>query len=205
MPAATTARRSQLAKRQAYRQVVVDCAEELFAGRGVAATRVEEIAQAAGIAPRTLYSVFSGKQEIVDEVCERRRVELVAYATERAATAGTSPFEALVSSVRASTEFFLGHPDYLRMELNEGLAWADERSSRSATWYDAFDGYVRLFERCRRDGSIRPGEPRAFARALLAMQQSQLAHWVTEGMHAPADPVVEAVETLVVRAFRSAD
>jgi len=183
--------------------VIVDCAEELFADGGVHATRVEEIAQAAGIAPRTLYSVFSGKQEIVDEVCERRRRELVAYATERAA--GTSPFEALVSSVRASTEFFLDHPDYLRMELNEGLAWADERSSRSTTWYDAFDGYVRLFERCRRDASVRPGEPRAFARALLAVQQSQLAHWVVEGMRAPAASVVEAVETMVVRAFASAD
>jgi AcrR family transcriptional regulator len=203
MAPATTVRRSQLAKRQAYRRVILECAEELFAEGGVQATRVEEIAQAAGIAPRTLYTVFSGKQEIVDEVCERRRVEMLARAAERAA--GSSPFEALVSSVRASSEFFLDHPDYLRMELYEGLAWADERSSRSATWYDAFDGYARLFERCLKDRSVRPGDPRAFARAVLALQQSQLAHWVAEGMPPHPESVVDSIESLVVRAFSSAD
>jgi AcrR family transcriptional regulator len=196
----TPARPAQAAKREAYRQLVLDSAEQLFARNGVEATKVEQISATAGLAPRTLYTVFASKQEIVDQVSERRRLELLRTARRQASGAPT-PFDALLTGAAVATAYFLAHPDYLRMELKEGLAWADERSSRSTTWQDSIDTFVKGFVRCVDDGSVRPGDPLAYARALMAILQSQLAHWVAQGMAAEHDGVVADVTTLIMHAF----
>lgn len=44
---------------------IARAAAGLFAGRGLKATRAEDIAQAAGIAPRTFYRYFASKEEAV--------------------------------------------------------------------------------------------------------------------------------------------
>ncbi len=199
-PSAPPARPAQAAKRDAYRALVLDRAEELFARQGVEATKVEQIAAAASLAPRTLYTVFAGKQAIVDQVGERRRLELLATAGARAAAA-SSPFDALLAGAAAATTYFLDHPDYLRMELTGGLAWADERSSRSTTWQESIDTFVKAFHRCVADGSARTGDPLAYARALMALLQSQLAHWIVSGQPADHDRVVADVTTLILHAF----
>ena len=114
----------------------------------------------------------------------------------RAAAAAT-PFDALLSGAAAATAYFLAHPHYLRMELTEGLAWADERSSRSATWRQSIDIFVKAFQRCIADGSARSGDPLAYARALMAILQSQLAHWILSGQPADHDRVVADVTALI--------
>ena len=55
-----------------YRQLVFEAAEGAFAERGVEETKMEEIAAEAGISLGTLYSVFSGKAELVAAIHEMR-------------------------------------------------------------------------------------------------------------------------------------
>lgn len=193
-------RKSTAAKHDAYRRVVLESAEELFAEHGVAATKVDEIARAAEIAPRTLYSVFSSKDEIARELREARSHELIAHSVDRA-RAGESPLDRLLLTLCGSVEFFIAHPEYLRIELFEGLFWADEKFAQAESWHQSFTAYSRLFQRCIRDGSVRPGDPRAYARALLAIQQSQLAEWIAAGRKANAERTVNAVVDLFVHAF----
>ncbi|MFT4199707.1 TetR/AcrR family transcriptional regulator [Gordonia sp. (in: high G+C Gram-positive bacteria)] len=197
MPARTQSR-SQLAKKDAYRRVVLECAEELFAD-GIDNTKVEDIAAAAGIAPRTLYSVFDGKQQIIDAVCDGHRRALVAHA-ETVAAPATTPLEALILGVRGANQYFVEHPNYLKMELRESRAWSSENPSFSPIWYQTFDTQKRLFDRCIADGSVRAGDADAYARALLAIQQSQLAHWVDENEPTGTN-VSDRIEDLVVHAF----
>ncbi|MEU6604979.1 TetR family transcriptional regulator [Streptomyces shenzhenensis] len=47
------------------RMEIARAAARLFAGRGLRATRAEDIAQAAGVAPRTFYRYFATKEEAV--------------------------------------------------------------------------------------------------------------------------------------------
>ncbi|MFI9152855.1 TetR/AcrR family transcriptional regulator [Streptomyces sp. NPDC053367] len=47
------------------RMDIARAAAGLFAGRGLKATRAEDIAQAAGIAPRTFYRYFASKEEAI--------------------------------------------------------------------------------------------------------------------------------------------
>lgn len=53
------------------REHVLSVARELFYGQGVRATGVDTIAAAAGVAPTTLYRVFSDKDDLVGAYVER--------------------------------------------------------------------------------------------------------------------------------------
>ncbi|MFD5661876.1 TetR/AcrR family transcriptional regulator, partial [Streptomyces hirsutus] len=79
---------------------IARAAAGLFVRQGLKATRAEDIAQAAGIAPRTFYRYFAAKEEAVAPLYEagaRRWVEAV-----RAAPPGTSVPQALEDAVRST-------------------------------------------------------------------------------------------------------
>ncbi|MFE9925800.1 TetR/AcrR family transcriptional regulator [Streptomyces sp. NPDC005774] len=82
------------------RMEIARAAAGLFVRQGLKATRAEDIAQAAGIAPRTFYRYFAAKEEAVVPLYEagaRRWVEAV-----RAAPPGTSVPQALEDAVRST-------------------------------------------------------------------------------------------------------
>ncbi|MFH8975776.1 TetR/AcrR family transcriptional regulator [Streptomyces sp. NPDC017890] len=80
------------------RMEIARAAARLFVGQGLRATRAEDIARAAGVAPRTFYRYFATKEEAV--------APLYALGAERwaqavrAAPAELSPAEALEHAVR---------------------------------------------------------------------------------------------------------
>jgi TetR/AcrR family transcriptional regulator of autoinduction and epiphytic fitness len=53
------------------RDAIVDAAERLFLERGFGAVSMDELAEAAGVARRTLYNQFAGKEEIFREMLTR--------------------------------------------------------------------------------------------------------------------------------------
>ncbi|MFE0513369.1 TetR/AcrR family transcriptional regulator [Streptomyces sp. NPDC058964] len=77
---------------------IARAAAALFAGRGLRATRAEDIAQAAGVAPRTFYRYFATKEESVAPLYAAG-AEHWAEAV-RTAPAGLSVPEALEHAVR---------------------------------------------------------------------------------------------------------
>ncbi|MFI8303936.1 TetR/AcrR family transcriptional regulator [Streptomyces sp. NPDC085927] len=94
-PVSLTARR-----KAETRMEIARAAAGLFIRQGLKATRAEDIAQAAGIAPRTFYRYFAAKEEAVAPLYEagaRRWVEAV-----RAAPPGTSVPQALEDAVRST-------------------------------------------------------------------------------------------------------
>ncbi len=56
------------ARRGGTRDVIVEAAERLFLQRGFGPVSMDELAEAAGVARRTLYNQFASKEEIFREM-----------------------------------------------------------------------------------------------------------------------------------------
>src|ERR1700761_1078224 len=59
------------ARRGGSREAIVEAAEHLFMERGFGSVSMDELAEAAGVARRTLYNQFSSKEEIFREMLRR--------------------------------------------------------------------------------------------------------------------------------------
>lgn len=74
----------RVARRTGTRESIMDAATELFAGRGVTSTSIDDIATAAGIAKGSIYYNFESKAGLVEEIMARNSL-LVADAMLQAA------------------------------------------------------------------------------------------------------------------------
>jgi TetR/AcrR family fatty acid metabolism transcriptional regulator len=73
------------------RQRILDAAVRVFAKKGFYATRVSEVAKAAGVADGTIYLYFKSKEELLVSLFEDRVERLLAFLhTELPATVGAS-------------------------------------------------------------------------------------------------------------------
>ncbi len=193
----------QDARQALYRGRVVDAAEGLFAEKGVDASKMEEIAEAAGLALGTVYSVFRGKSAILDGLHEARLRELVDGANA-AARDLDGPLPMLLAGLRAYVEYFLSHPDYLRIHLALGTSWGMPirgGSPRAAAWEEGHALQVRLFARGIADGTFYPDDPGRMAHTLAAMQQVRLAEWLGGGMAEDPEEIIAGMELQLRRAF----
>lgn len=214
MPARRSARAprktsAQDAREALYRELVLEGAEALFADKGVDATKMEEVAEAAGLSLGTVYAVFRGKPSIVDALHEKRLRDLLLRSAE-VARGLDDPLGMLVAGVRAYVEYFLAHPDYLRIHLGEGTSWGlpvAGGSPRAAAWEEGHAMQTRLFERGIAEGTFYADDPSRLANTLAAMQQVRLADWLANGMKDDPESVIRGMELQLRRAFccREAD
>jgi AcrR family transcriptional regulator len=189
-----------------YRRLIFEAAERNFAERGVEDTKMEAIAADAGLSLGTLYSVFPGKARLVAAI-HQTRLDQILRRTEAADESG-DPVEMLLSGVKRYVEFFVAHPNYLRMHLREGFAWGlGGRPDSSRQQADAYDEGIarqaRLIERGIACNVFHAGEPVLMARMMVAMQQVQLADWVDRGMKREPADLIEEMRDQVRRSFCS--
>ena len=97
------ARRSEVtaqvreARREAYREAILDAAVGLFAERGFPTIKMSDIAKAAGVAKGTLYNYFDDKEEVFAALAERGRQHFLdGMDAAMAPTEGWARLEALI-------------------------------------------------------------------------------------------------------------
>jgi AcrR family transcriptional regulator len=197
--------RAQEARQALYRDLVLEAAEATFGEHGVKSSKMEQTAEAAGLSLGTVYAVFRGKASIVDALHERRLREVL----ERAGVAVrdlSDPLETLIAGVRAYVQFFLAHPDYLRMYIAEGAGWGlrgslTARSARGSAWEEGIAMQARLFRRGMESGVFHEGDPDRMARTMVAMQQVRLADWLGDDMADDPKSLIAEMELQLRRAF----
>lgn len=116
MPRRPTARAVPPAQRQRQpteirRMLIIDAARTVIAGRGLFATTVRDIAEAAGVANGTLTYHFSGIAEILSEVLEREMAVFYEPAIEksRGADRGADALQSLIDCFFADDERTVEH------------------------------------------------------------------------------------------------
>jgi AcrR family transcriptional regulator len=87
-------------RKEARPQELLDAALELFAEKGFAATRSEEVAARAGVSKGTLYLYYPSKEELLKAVIEQRLSSQIAAVAEQVANYPGSA-EALMNEVLA--------------------------------------------------------------------------------------------------------
>jgi AcrR family transcriptional regulator len=104
----------------ATRQRILDAALAEFAEKGLAGSRVDDIAARAGANKRMLYAHFGSKEELWLTVLER------AYAAKRAEerqveVAGLAPVEAMTRLVAFNLRYAARHPEFIALLNQENL------------------------------------------------------------------------------------
>jgi len=192
------------ARTDVYRQHIFDAAEQVFAERGFEATKVQDISKLVGLSMGTIYAVFPSKEDLFRAILEARGRELLELARAVAAR-HLPPLEALRALSAAYVEYFVAHPNFLRMHLREGTSWvlspAPGTDTRAQLWKDIHDLQTQIFRRGSAAGIFIDESPGYLAKLFSAMDQVLLADWVSGGMKADRAQLVRRLHTLVERAF----
>lgn len=184
MPVATRNARSRVdaARREMYRKLVFEAAEAVFAEHGFADAKMSDIARQAGIALKTLYSVFAGKQEIYEAITQLRCEELLALVPD---DSDSSPLDAVMDGVDASVGYLLQHPNFLRTHLREGNAWAVQPSGHAPLaveiWQENLRQQAMLIQRGIDAGVFIDEDPQLMTKMITAVYQVHLADWLERG------------------------
>src|SRR5437773_8927722 len=105
-----------------YRSHIVEAAEQVFAERGFAAAKLQEISRLAGLSMGTIYAIFPSKADLYRAILEDRGLELLALAREVAARTGAAR-AALDALIEVYVGYFVSHPGFLQMHLRAGTSW----------------------------------------------------------------------------------
>jgi AcrR family transcriptional regulator len=88
-------------KKQRTREAIVEAAFELFAERGFAGTTIADIAEAAEIAPRTFFSYFPSKDDVVFHDFQEKYEMVAGWLRDR--EPGTNAIDALYAGVTTTS------------------------------------------------------------------------------------------------------
>jgi AcrR family transcriptional regulator len=192
------------ARQAAYRGLILDAAERVFATKGFDGAKIKDVADAAGLALGTVYVLFPSKRDVFAAVHAHRGEALVVQAAAAAEDA-PNPLVALCRMQRAACDFYAAHPAYLRMHLFSGTAWAAPRLDvdEERRIYDRGMGaLVGLFAQAAARGELIDDEPPiSCARICVALVQVLLSEWEAESFVTPAANVAARFERHVMRAL----
>ena len=127
-------RRLAQAERSAFTEArILDAAEIVFARRGLAGTRVREIAAAAGVNGATLYNYYPSKDALYEAVLERGIHPLTEMLAEFAAA--TNESESAHQMVRAVMQHLAERPHLSKLIYLEAISEGDFLPKLARRWF----------------------------------------------------------------------
>jgi AcrR family transcriptional regulator len=195
-----TSNRIREARRQMYRQVITEAAEAVFAEKGFADARMSDVALEAGISLKTLYATFNGKVELFDAIRSLRIDEVMARSD---AISDGPPLDVVMDRVRVSVEYLVANPNFLRIHLREGNAWAIRPEIVLGTvpdrWHANMSEQAKTIQRGIDEGVFEKGDPELLVKMVSAVYQVQLADWLEREESGSSDILVRRIQDYVKR------
>jgi len=193
------------ARTEVYRQHVLEAAVGVFAERGFEATKVQDIAQGAALSLGTIYSVFPGKQEIYEAILAEHGQALLALVQEVHDRKLLPARDALDELIGIYIDYFVGHPDFLRIHLRSGASWALGpvlgTEQQRAYWQRIHALQADIFRRGVRERAFVDEDPDFLAKLFSVMDQVLLADWVARGMKGGRDVLAARLRAQAKRSF----
>jgi AcrR family transcriptional regulator len=199
------------AKDALYREHIMEAAERIFAEQGFDDTKMQDIARAVGISLATLYQAYPGKAELYRAILIARDAEMLNTVMVKGQKVLLQPqtIEQLLWLMETHLRFLLEHPDYLRMQLQQGHAWyhatAWPSSEERQMWERGLAAVAQVLDWGQSQGLFISGDVTDQARLMMAMQQTRLVNWVSSGMREPHAAVMARIQADFVRNFVRAE
>lgn len=182
------------------REALLVAAASVFARRGLAATKISDIAQAAGLSHGLVYHYFDGKEAVYVAVVRGVLAQARATMDAAEATPGT-PLDRLTAFVALVRDRTLRHPENVLLVLqvlSHETACAKAREAFDDWGREGFGRICALLVAAQESGEIDPsGDPSTLATALLALLHG-LAFGLLLDMPVPRSiPSVEVILNLL--------
>jgi AcrR family transcriptional regulator len=141
---------------QATRQAILDAARKLFAERGYFATKVDDIAAKARVAPATVYAITGGKYGLLTELIAIWTTDPIVETTTTRMTEMSDPVAIIRELAAGSRRMREQYADIMRVMLataphDEAIAKA--LRAATAVYRKAF---IPIAERLLKLGALRP-------------------------------------------------
>lgn len=194
------------ARESVYREHILSAGEKVFADQDFDAAKVQDISRLAGLSMGSIYALFPSKEQIYASIIEKRANELLAL-VQGIHDANLEPAESLEALVTTYIDYFHAHPDFLRMNVRTGAAWAwalrgVNESSPRAQLADTIHRLQRdIFARGVTAGFFIDEDPGYLGVMFSGIDQIHLAHWVAGGMKASRDELRERLLRIVRKTF----
>jgi AcrR family transcriptional regulator len=159
---------------------ILDAAEQLFLGRGFAATTIEDLSRAADVAIGSIYAHFGDKDGVYAALIDRA-LALDRRYSEAGFAEGTSPLERLVGLAEGYLRFAREFPGYFRLfrfppHDRPGAGHAGEPEAKvAARIREETARMAGLLEEAIAQGVVRPMDPIPTARFLWAAWDGVIA------------------------------
>jgi len=200
MQKSQSSNRIRQARRAMYRSVISEAAEAVFAEKGFADARMSDVALEAGISLKTLYQTFAGKAELFDEIRDLRIEQVISATTQ---VRDGPPLEVMMNRVRVSVAYLLANPNFLRIHLREGNAWAVESGvvppRLPDRWHAEMAEQAKIIQCGIDEGIFESGDPALLAKMVTAVYQVQLADWLQREETSSPDVLVSRIQLYVKR------
>jgi AcrR family transcriptional regulator len=162
------------------RMAILECAKELILQKGVEKLSMEEIAQKAELSKATIYLYFSGKDVLLNEICENSAKAFLEH-FKPIAESGLTGLQALQQFWSGYVELFGNSNDMLivfeiRNFLNPGnpfvLLESEQNSQQVSAVLEALKGII---DQCKAEGVFDPNLDSALAtQMVLSMFSSSM-------------------------------
>ena len=184
-----TQQRVREARHEAYRNLILEAAQRVFATRGYAEVKVHEIADEAGIATGTVYAIFPSKQELYRAV---HRVNLEELAKRYAEIPGDRDSRDVIRDRTAvSTRFLTERPDYLRIYVREAAGWGFDATALPKGASEFVD--LALYRRGIERGELQGENPELLQSLAMSASHVILFHWLKGGMRESAEEMTRRI------------
>lgn len=178
-------------KKRDRRRQIEDVAIELFERQGFDATTIEQIAAAADIAPRTFFSYFDTKDDVVIADYADRLGRILHELDQRPADEPT--WRALRASFAAVASDYAAEADRLARRFGI-MATTPSVQARSLQLQAGWEHTLAAHLATRMAAPSSDPAPRLFAATAVAVMRASLQHWLTA-------PQAVELPTLVQDAF----
>jgi AcrR family transcriptional regulator len=193
--------RARAAGREALRSAVIETAGEILARDGAAGLTMRRLAAALGCTTTVLYTMFGGKQGLIDAMYREGFERLTARM--RAIPSDAPPAERLRLSGLAYRENALASPQLYQLAFGGAAPEHRPGPEAAAAAEASLEPLIEIVQACIDAGIFRPENPRFIAQVLTAAAHGavslELSHYFWS--HAEAEQRYSTLTAAAAQAF----